>query len=161
MYSSTVKVLSAVQLEASDETYLSETALRQHTKPDLVQEALDTVTFITFEAPILSAEVYSAIASALYDSMDNSVSSKVVWYGTDSELVKNLRLGIWSCFLITVNLSGEAAERNSFINILVVEWKEDGLTAERIWAYCIIFRLPLEEALGPLEKLERRKVRLM
>lgn len=110
---------------------------------------------------MLSAEEYTAIVSEVHDSMQNSTSSNLEWHGTESKMVQNLRSGIWSCLLVTVNLSGDDSMRNSLVNFLVVEWKDDRCTAERIDAYYLKIRLPLEEVLGPVEKLERRRIRLI
>lgn len=156
-----LQVLSNVQLETDDGSILFETDAQQQGNHELFQDSLDTVTALIFDAPTLSAEEYTAIVSEVHDSMQNSTSSNLEWHGTDSEMVTNLRSGKWSCFLVTVNLSGDDSMRNSLVHFLIVGWKEDHFTAERVGAYVLKIRLPLEEVLGPIDKLERRRVRLV
>lgn len=156
-----LQVLSNVQLETDDGSILSETDAQQQGNHELFQDSLDTVTALIFDAPTLSAEEYTAIVSEVHDSMQNSTSSNLEWHGTDSEMVTNLRSGKWSCFLVTVNLSGDHLMRYPLVNFLIVGWKEDHFTAERVDAYYLKIRLPLEEVLGPIDKLERRRVRLV
>jgi hypothetical protein len=141
---------------------------------DATQRALDTVTAIRFEAPVIPASHIFETDSDFTLVRPNKKDLDPRWrrfsvagaaFGIETrptaafldELVVNLNSGKWSCF----HLGHDEGEFSGFRLVLVVQWMDDGENAERVGAYGLWASKTVEEDLGPLEELEWRRVRLI
>ncbi|KAF2828848.1 HET-domain-containing protein [Ophiobolus disseminans] len=145
-----------------------------------IQDVLDTVTIVQFEAPIISADIILETEVPPKRDVGDSKSPlmyietlKIAGRHLESwsnpgdailhDLIENVRQGIWSCLILSGHES--VLEHGGFV--LVVQWEEDKITAERVGAFVFTSCYdgerpgPLGERLGPLEEqLEWRRVRL-
>lgn len=165
--------LRQLQLETSSGEILELRALWNRGNQEEVQQALDTVSTICFEAPTLPADYISHDAhgdkheittnSNLHGDMFSVAGRRVERYrGPDfaimHNLIENVRNGIWSCLI----LGGRKMGKDHSRFVLVISWEEDQLTAERIGIFVISPNDIRETNLGPLEeKLGWRRVRLI
>ena len=133
-----------------------------------VQGELDTVTLIQFYAPTIPATSFSIdygpdgrhvyqFSGSLAEIPKFMVSGRRLYrphspqiYSFE-QLVENVRTGVWSCLTLCAGrCSPEDEEVVHSIFVLVVCWKADGLTAERIGSFCIHSALTDLLRLGPV-----------
>jgi hypothetical protein len=157
--------LRRVRLESpSGQTIVSSTTYK-----DDMQGELDTVTLVQFNAPMIPATSFS-ITDDLPDNRHHyrysgtlveipkfRVSGRRLYHSSYprnysfEQLVENIRTGIWSCLTLC---AGICNERNRDIEhsifVLVVCWKADSVTAERIDSFCIHTELDELSRLGPV-----------
>jgi len=143
--------LRRVQLESSPGEVVELPTSWEAGDREEIQRALDTVTGIQFEAPMILADCisitgYQPVEEDHEGSTDQDADFRMFrvcgrslarWEnpGADvlNDLIKNVRKGIWSCLVLhTRKLSWTI---DSFV--LVVQWEEDQVTAERIGALII------------------------
>lgn len=139
------------------------------TYKDDMQGELDTVTLIQFNAPMIPATSFS-ITDDLPDNRHHyrysgtlveipkfRVSGRRLYHSSYprsysfEQLVENIRTGIWSCLTLCAGICNEhnrAIEHSIFV--LVVSWKADSVTAERIDSFCIHAELDELSRLGPV-----------
>jgi hypothetical protein len=122
---------------------------------DDFQQTLDTVTSIHFNAPEIPVKRVSVHADM--DSFTICGSPLEITYrkrGVFDQLMPRLEDGTWSCLLMNVGQSGG-------IIVMLVEWREDGVSAERVELYPLSWWEESKNDLGPLEELNWRRVRLI
>lgn len=139
--------LRHVHLESSSGRVVMPSALYQ--EHDLQQE-LDTVTLIQFEAPTISAASVSA------EDILPSVPAQF-WH----HLIENEHKGMWSCLVLSAGRWGEGS-LNDVTFVLVVCWEADQVTAERVGSFWLNARSSREAKLGLSEdSWTWRRVRLI
>jgi hypothetical protein len=141
---------------------------------DATQRALDTVTAIRFEAPIIPASHIMEEDSDFTLVRPSKKDTDPRWrkfsvagaaFGIETrptaafldKLVDNVGSGKWSCLY----LGHDEDEFSGFRLVLVVQWMEDGESAERVGAYGLQGSKTVEEDLGSLDELTWRRVRLI
>jgi hypothetical protein len=165
--------LRHARLESSSGQIVVSSALYK----DNIQHELDTVTLIQFEAPVIPAASFSFTGGPLTDTgsgdsmhpkglkirvagRELSLDEHLRIYTSD-QLIENIRKRRWSCFLLC---SQEEVDRRLFMGFaLVVHWKADQVTAERIGSFRICAQSYDEARSGPLgeESWPWRRVRLI
>ncbi|KAF2850240.1 HET-domain-containing protein [Plenodomus tracheiphilus IPT5] len=159
---------SSGQIVVSDELYR-----------DDMQHVLDTVTLIQFEAPIIPADSFFSTKDHLVNThSDDGSQNKIheigfagqLWFvldhnGSDitDQFIVNVRKGIWSCFMLCAQGRGIESELGYWSYVLVVCWKADQVTAERIGSFRIYSIKDKDARLEPLreEDFTWRCVRLV
>lgn len=167
--------MGEIQFETASGAMLVPSALPDWSEFGKVQLLLDSVTAIHFEAPEVTIDNFSKDDDVNWAPQDAWRSTNVANRSIDGhavptfdvlqDLVANVRKGIWSCLVLGRQISTNTHDRF----ILIVQWKEDQLTAERVGAFMttalrawVNTRRPTEEELGPFEeRLHRRRVRLV
>jgi hypothetical protein len=163
------------QLESSSGHVVATSALYKEN----YEYELDTVALIQFEAPTISASNLSIQQDQGDDSdSDDSDSEESynltvsgrrtyrLWHAnscTSIQLIENVQMGIWSCFVLCAGRCSKATEDPIYSRfVLVVRWNADGTTAERVDSFNI-FSYPSKDAkLEPFgEDWIRRRVRLI
>jgi hypothetical protein len=171
--------LRQAQLESSPGEIVELSALWEPGSHEKIQQALDTVTAIQFEAPMISADSISinGYQSAEEDNEDLSDGDadirmfRVCGHSLDhslcpgadvlNDLIENVRKGTWSCLVLGAQAPG-SYEQHVDNFVLVVRWEEDHVTAQRISAFVVMSRDEKKTKIGPLEEnMQWRRVRLM
>jgi hypothetical protein len=125
-------------------------------KVDL-QQKLDAVMLVQFEAAMIPAINFSVV------EQDLAVCGEVVrrFYScTHDRVVANVQRGLWSCLMLC---DGKEKllykEEYDSISVLIVCWKADQVTAERVGSFTVALS-PVE--IWPLEETRTwRRVRLI
>jgi hypothetical protein len=163
-----------IQLETTSGTVLMPSALPDWLDYTKIQLLLDSITAIHFEALEITMDMFSKddVNWVPQDAWrSNKIANRcldghaVPTFDVIQNLVANVRRGVWSCFILGKQISTNAHDRF----VLIVQWKEDQVTAERVGAFMTTVadafgshRRPTEDELGPFEeKLKGRRVRLI
>jgi hypothetical protein len=121
-------------------------------KVDLQQE-LDAVMLIQFEAAMIPAASFSVEESLkMCDHEVHCYSSC-----TDDHIVANVQRGLWSCLVLCA--ANQESKAYKTIYVLIVCWKADQVTAERIGSFTLDIN-PVE-IWPPEETWTWRRVRLI
>jgi hypothetical protein len=167
--------LRHAQLESSSGQVVMSSTLYK----DDIQHKLDTVTLIQFEVPMVPTTSFS-ITDDQPESDDCSdaeglkfkVTGRMLFryrypdIYTFDHLSKNVRKGIWSCFMLVNGRCTKEEEGPDVLYsrfVLVVRWEADQMSAERVGSFGI-YSDPSEDAdLGPFgdESWTWRRVRLI
>lgn len=145
--------LQDIQLEAQDGSLLPMDTIWEHGSHDEIQKALDTVTVIYFTAPVFSADVFLDMPNFF-----RTQSINFSWYPLRNELVAKINSSEWSCLLVSYKQSDLAYGDERMAVMLVVQWEEDQVTAERVTLY---FACSEYGSFTETPNLERRRVRLV
>jgi hypothetical protein len=155
--------LRRVRLESpSGQTIVSSTTYK-----DDMQGELDTVTLIQFNAPMIPATSFSITddlpnddyhyrySGTLVEIPKFRVSGRRLYHPSYprsysfEQLIENIRTGIWSCLTLCAGRCNEHDKDVEYsIFLIVVCWKADGVTAERVDSFCIHTELDELSRLG-------------
>lgn len=152
---------------------VQECAFGNSSQKKMSQAQLDTVTLIQFEALVISADSFSILQDDPYDTemcrLEVMGHRVPIWefQGHDEikTLVTNVRQGIWSCFMLCGGrqVTSHDAEEEYSTFVLVVCWKNNGLTAERVGSFSILSNTSENARFGILREMdwEWRRLRLI
>jgi hypothetical protein len=120
---------------------------------DKFQQTLDDVTEIYFDAPNIAAR---GLPADEHDYTSSIFSNDTSWVSLEySDLIESKRDDPWSFLLMAV------AHDGPFVHAMAVQWKEDGVSAERIGMLELRTKKNLKKEVAILNKIERRRVRLI
>jgi hypothetical protein len=121
--------------------------------PDEFQQTLDGVTEIHFDAPNITTGLPANCTSSSFFSSTIPMSYREhnEFYGLLDKRLDDT----WSCLLMAVALDGRS------VLAMAVQWKEDGVSAERIGMLQLKTIINLKEEVGILKNIKRRRVRLI
>jgi hypothetical protein len=123
---------------------------------DGFQYALDTITEIHFDAPEIPVENIDVTDYSVRFSLDRTWESheigRVAGFG---QLLERIQEGTWSCIIMM------ASEWGRNLTVMIVQWRKDGFSAERVFMLHPYSASTAEENLRPLHEMKRRRVRLI
>jgi hypothetical protein len=151
-----------VRLESASGQNVELSGLWEVNNQEHVQRAFDSVVILQFEAPVIpAAEIQSEhdwlwIAGQSINDLCDPNPDVV------DNLIKNVQEGKWSCLILNVRVTLASWFTGRSRVILVVRWKEDQITAERVVVLEVYSQTEPEAKVRPLEdKLQLRCVRLI
>jgi hypothetical protein len=121
--------------------------------PDEFQQTLDGVTEIHFDAPNITAGLPANYTSSSFFSSASPMSRRE--YNEFYGLLDKRLDDTWSFLLMAVTRDGRS------VLAMAVQWKEDGVSAERIGMLELETKVNVKAEVGILNKIERRRVRLI